>query len=512
MSGILHSGSGVPAIAVQEGAIYQREDAPNGSVYVGLNGVWTLLLTTTSGGIVTLAGDVTGASTSNTVIAMHGTAGVVAMHGTEIRFDGIATVQPAANGAGTGFNARFAAGAGTGAPGGQAQVYGGTGTTPGSVQIASAAGQLNLTISATKTLSTLADFEFHKDLGADAFVRYGDGTGTGASFALNIYGRDSSDNIGGAVTIRSGAGSAVGQEGDVNFLTGASPVLSLIANSPNPIIQILTDTLEWDVSVVLPTYYQKQRPSDVGVPQPLRFRSQSPFAGATNHGGGNDARVAGDIQWFINASVNGADNIGHYEWYVAELPVMKLWQGHLDVYASLLNFAVDGSVDIAILDSTGSGGGFLRLLAQNGGVTPNIGGSIILQAGVPSVASGLAGGSVIAKVGDTTQSQGQFLQLGSVYLNAFCFASDLTLGDVSSLNSNYVLIGNAYNIDDVLAGNTPGAGIAIFANGGHAIIQNESGDYFQFDGTFHSGSGSGPAGLLDVTINGNPYCIEILNR
>lgn len=71
----LFSGTGAPSVTAYEGAVYLREDAPNGSVYVGKGGVWTLLAGG-GGGSVTLAGDVTGPSGSNAVVALSG--GIVA--------------------------------------------------------------------------------------------------------------------------------------------------------------------------------------------------------------------------------------------------------------------------------------------------------------------------------------------------------------------------------------------------------------------------------------------------
>jgi hypothetical protein len=82
------TGTAVPSAAEVDGSVYTRTTAPNGDFYVRKNGAWVSI---TTGASVTLAGDVTGASGANTAVALHGTAGIVAMHGSLITWDAVNT-------------------------------------------------------------------------------------------------------------------------------------------------------------------------------------------------------------------------------------------------------------------------------------------------------------------------------------------------------------------------------------------------------------------------------------
>jgi hypothetical protein len=490
---------------IKDGAIGQINAVAAGEIAVYRNGAW-VLLTRSGTGTVTLAGDVTGPSSANTVVGLTGAGGIVAMHAQNFFPDAAFLLQPLDQ-TGPGFTVRISGGTSTGSIGGNLRLYGGDGVTTGNVDIGASSAIPGLNITGTQVTSYLPVLEFRADIGA---VELRQASGAGVRDNLIISASASSDDLGGSLQLRGGAGGAAGEEGDVSLMCGSRAVFSGIHSAPNPIATVHVPSVRWTDDVLSPILFQAQRVNDSGVPQPLSLRAQDPYAGATDHGGGNDARVAGNMFFYVGESVNGADQIAHFAWTVANQLKTEIWTDRIELYDQFIHFNPDlSAAEISLADAVAAPGHSLTISAGRGD-TGQRGGDIILRGGVPG--AGESGGGLIVKTGNDARSMFQSVQFTSRFVTAIGFQNDLAAGDLPVDTSNVLLLANAYNLDSVIAQVGPTGAILIGSASGMPVFQGSDGNYIILAGTFHSGPVGASAGFYDVQINGIDLCFEAFFR
>jgi hypothetical protein len=254
------AGSGAPTRAVYEGALYQREDTSNGEVYVGHAGVWVRLLRSNEGvaGLVTLAGDVTGPASSNTVVGLTGSAGVIAVHAAGLFWDAAvtgATIKQVAAISGAGGNLSIIAQNGAlGSNGGALILSSGAGVIHGNIAFDLGGGLVaSFDASINSFLLAMPSVLFNS-VQTSPTIKQIDAAG-GAGQPLNIIAQKGGSNSnGGPLFFATGAGQGSGVAGPVVFQLGTT-IFAELTVADNGLL-MLAPNITFGPSVAAPTISQ----------------------------------------------------------------------------------------------------------------------------------------------------------------------------------------------------------------------------------------------------------------
>jgi len=449
-----------PSGTAPTGAI--ASNATAGIAYVGQGGLWVPLLTTTAGGTVTLAGDVSGVSSGNVVEKLTGLAGIVTLVGT--------TIKPATV-VGTGSGAVFAAGDSSGDVGGLLKLYGGGGVTPGSVDIKSSSTSGGLFIDSTRLLASVAELrstvsftvkpEDATGTGLGLLVAAGDGTVTGGLLklyggggpasgsvaiqassseggvnvtaasvtvtlpllqfgssvsapvigqatiagtpsALTVQAQSSSTTKGGNLSLVTGAG-AGGSHGDMLFTTGGRPVVTFF-DASNPIVHVYSPTFRFDESTSSPVISHQGRTGDIACTD-LRIKSQAPFASAASN------KLPGNLIYEVPAPAAGGDPPGYHSFLVSDVEYVNITTAQVTLNTAVVftrSFLAGGSRTI-YCDIAGAGlnGNNFNFEGQQGGAGTTNGGDVHISGG-PASGAGIPGGVVLELGGVAMVQLSQF--------------------------------------------------------------------------------------------------------
>lgn len=246
--------------ASYEGTFGQRSDTNNGELYVVHAGAWVRLLRSNEavGGLVTLAGDVTGPASSNTVVGLTGSAGITAAHMAQLAWDaGIAGVivkqTPAASGAGGNFSIIAQNGA-IGFNGGALILSSGAGVVHGNIAFdwgGSVVAQFD--VPTNSLLLGLPSILFNA-IQTSPTIKQSDAAG-GAGQALNLIAQKGGSNSnGGPLFFATGAGQGSGVAGPVVFQLGTT-IFAELTVADNGLL-MLAPNVTFGASVAAPTISQ----------------------------------------------------------------------------------------------------------------------------------------------------------------------------------------------------------------------------------------------------------------
>jgi hypothetical protein len=463
-----------------------------------------------SGGTVTLAGDVTGPSSSNSVVALTGTANVVSMKAGALQWIATANEFEISQADQTTdvrpddfllqLSAPFSGATGTArnAPNGIFYLPPPVGAGTSGRWAFSVDGVEKLAIESTQLLLRNAIVTFSSSISGQAGIQYESASGAGDT--LSFLGQSSTDNVGGNVIVGSGGGGGGNLAGDTIIRNGATQTIRLVAAAPTPIIRLGGDTLQFGEALTTPTIMQQQRSSDAACAD-LRIMSQAPFASAT---GVN--QLPGDILYIVPAPVGGGDPPGSHRWYVSDVEVASLSLSYLTLNAGVI-FSSDviQSTPITIdcdIAPAGVAGAALVLQGQQGGVTVGStnGGDVLINSGAPSGAGragrvGLHTSNLLGNLG-VLDMDGTH---GAVYM---CVASP-NPGNLPADWTNFVYVGNASGYPAA----EPVGGFCMSSQGGRPFFITSANHSFLYDGSFRASSGAS-IGFVDVEIDGVSRCIQ----
>ncbi|HMJ56293.1 MAG TPA: hypothetical protein VK540_29700, partial [Polyangiaceae bacterium] len=341
-------GSGAPSTStVWEGALYLREDAPNGALYLGVNGVWTKLLTTTAGGSVTLAGDVTGPSNTNTVVSLSGSGGIVTMKADQLSWEANSgtftisqlpqTTNQAPNDFALVLGSPWASAtlANRDAPDGGFWIPPPTAGGATGRWVFYVSDIESFAVEATRLFSSVGSLQFEASL----TPVINQATIAGVPHTLTLQAQSSSTTKGATLSLVSGLGAA-GSHGDMTFMTGIRPVMTFF-DASNPIIHLYSPTVRFNESAPAPIIYIAPRTLDAPA-QRLRIRSQDAFASAVTN------VTSGDIWYEIGPSIGDPPDPGQHVFWIAGLDKVEISKNALTLVNVSLSFRAPASSNFTI--------------------------------------------------------------------------------------------------------------------------------------------------------------------
>lgn len=455
-------------------------------LYFVKGGVWVNLR---SGGTVTLAGDVIGASGSNTLVRITGSAGRVSVNAAELAWSAstsectLSQDSPLSNLPVGNFTVRLAApfasatGANRNAP---------TGTFDLPAPVAGGvAGRWAWNVSGAEKFA----IEATDVLVSTNFLLFGINTTptitqtatSGSSHTMTIASQSSTTARGANLSFVTGGGGGGNPAGDMTFTIGGTlAALALLANSPEPIVHFPGNLVRWSETST-PILSQEDRSSDLACSDML-FQSQAPFAGATTH------KLPGNFNFVVPAPASGGDPPGSFNIFVSGNRILQVTQNISTWNSSLMfsNAQIALSqplifMEIAPANTNATDITFVGQLAGVGLGDTN-GGDFIFQGGAAQNA-GIHGG-VHLRLGNANALV-KLMQSDATHDALVLCGSALARSDLPTNMTNFIFVGDSAGVPNTFSG-----GGHIYASVGGRPFWYMPGDkLFMIDG-----SGGTPTG------------------
>lgn len=486
-------------------ALVAKDGSNNVALYRVDSGVWTVQALGGSG--VTLVGDVTGPSGSNTVIALHGTAGIVAHHGSSILWDaingdwGIGQANPTTNILTGNFLLELATpfssatGANRNAPTGTFLIPSpASGGTDGRWAF-DVSGAEVFAVEATDILISKSFLQFANSTSLAAILYVAK---SGVGNTLSVLGQTSTDNVGGNIIVGSGTGGGGHLAGSLFLRNGGADALVFVASSPTAIAKFSTNTIEWANTVTTPVLGIEQPSSDVATVA-LTIQGQAPF------GGGSPTHPqSGDIHYICQPDVGDPPNPGNHVWFVNGSEGMRFGRASLLLTQHDLEFtsSVPSTFGIKPVAFNGTPHGVRIEGGASSAISDHNGGTVVMAGGIGSGA-GLTG--IVSLLDRNGQGQVSVTDVVDTSHQCVVLCANVNQSNIPQAMTNFVYVGDATGTP----GTNPIAGHVYMSKSGRPYWYTVDGNSLLYNGanvgsTFGSPPGVGSFfGWIRFDINGS---------